>query len=68
MEQERHEGWIMGEVDKGVPLPGLYPMNAETTTAHTKAAIIGAVIDDQGTSAICGPVNSRIGIEPNKVA
>lgn len=30
VEQERHEGWIMGEVDKGVPLPGLYPMNAET--------------------------------------
>lgn len=29
-EQERMEEWIMGEVEKGVPLPGLYPMNAET--------------------------------------
>ncbi|MBH0239601.1 ribonuclease activity regulator RraA [Methylobrevis albus] len=29
-EQERMEGWIMTEVDRGVPLPGLYPMNAET--------------------------------------
>jgi regulator of RNase E activity RraA len=29
-EQERLEGWIMGEVDRGVPLPGLYPPNAET--------------------------------------
>ncbi|MBD9454477.1 ribonuclease activity regulator RraA [Rhizobium sp. RHZ02] len=29
-EQERMEAWIMTEVDRGVPLPGLYPMNAET--------------------------------------
>ena len=29
-EQERMENWIMREVEKGVPLPGLYPMNAET--------------------------------------
>jgi regulator of RNase E activity RraA len=29
-EQERMENWIMGEVERGVPLPGLYPMNAET--------------------------------------
>jgi regulator of RNase E activity RraA len=29
-EQERMEGWIMEEVGKGLPLPGLYPMNAET--------------------------------------
>ena len=29
-EQERVEAWIMSEVEKGVPLPGLYPMNAET--------------------------------------
>jgi regulator of RNase E activity RraA len=27
VEQERQEGWIMSEVDKGVPLPGLYPPN-----------------------------------------
>jgi hypothetical protein len=24
------EAWIMTEVDRGVPLPGLYPMNEET--------------------------------------
>ena len=29
-EQERMEGWIMGEVGRGVALPGLYPMNEET--------------------------------------
>ena len=29
-EQERMEAWIMAEVDKGVPLPGLYPMNEQT--------------------------------------
>jgi len=28
-EQEALEAWIMQEVDKGVPLPGLYPANAE---------------------------------------
>ncbi|HRK23878.1 MAG TPA: ribonuclease activity regulator RraA [Beijerinckiaceae bacterium] len=33
-EQERMEGWIMGEVDKGHPLPGLYPMNAETKARY----------------------------------
>ena len=27
-EQERLEAWIMGEVDKGAALPGLYPPNA----------------------------------------
>jgi regulator of RNase E activity RraA len=29
-EQERLEGWIMTEIDRGVPLPGLYPANDET--------------------------------------
>jgi len=33
-EQERMEGWIMTEIDKGVPLPGLYPMNAETKARY----------------------------------
>ena len=28
-EQERLEAWIMGEVDAGAALPGLYPPNAE---------------------------------------
>ena len=30
VEQEEQEAWIMGEVEKGVPLPGLYPPNEET--------------------------------------
>jgi regulator of RNase E activity RraA len=33
-EQERMEGWIMDEVGRGVPLPGLYPMNAETKARY----------------------------------
>ena len=33
-EQERMEAWIIGEVDRGVPLPGLYPMNDETKARY----------------------------------
>ncbi|MGE4220637.1 MAG: ribonuclease activity regulator RraA, partial [Alphaproteobacteria bacterium] len=33
-EQERLEGWIMEQVGKGVPLPGLYPPNAETKARY----------------------------------
>ena len=33
-EQEQMEAWIMTEVDRGVPLPGLYPMNDETKTRY----------------------------------
>lgn len=33
-EQERIEAWIMEQVDAGVPLPGLYPMNAETKARY----------------------------------
>lgn len=33
-EQERMEAWIMTEVDRGVELPGLYPMNAETKARY----------------------------------
>ena len=33
-EQERLEAWIMGEVERGVPLPGLYPPNAETRARY----------------------------------
>jgi len=36
-EQERMETWIMGEVDKGVPLPGLYPMNEQTRLRYEGA-------------------------------
>lgn len=34
VEQERLEGWIMGEVAKGHALPGLYPANAETKARY----------------------------------
>jgi regulator of RNase E activity RraA len=33
-EQERLETWIMGEVDKGAALPGLYPVNAENKARY----------------------------------
>ncbi|MCB0105234.1 MAG: ribonuclease activity regulator RraA [Caldilineaceae bacterium] len=34
LEQERLEAWIMGEVEKDVPLPGLYPPNDETKARY----------------------------------
>jgi len=34
VEQERFEGWIVNEVRRGVPLPGLYPANAETKARY----------------------------------
>jgi len=34
VEQERLEGWIMGQVDQGVALPGLYPPNDETKARY----------------------------------
>ena len=33
-EQERLEAWIMGQVDKGAALPGLYPPNAENKARY----------------------------------
>jgi regulator of RNase E activity RraA len=33
-EHERMEGWIVSEVEKGVRLPGLYPMNDETKARY----------------------------------
>ena len=33
-EQERMEAWIVGEVNNGAVLPGLYPMNAETKARY----------------------------------
>ena len=32
--QERLEGWIMSEVERGVPLPGLYPPNDEAKARY----------------------------------
>ena len=37
VEQERMEAWIMGEVERGAALPGLYPMNAETRARYEAA-------------------------------
>ena len=34
VEQERLEGWIMSQVEAGLPLPGLYPPNAETKARY----------------------------------
>lgn len=34
VEQERLEGWIVGEVEKGAALPGLYPANAENKARY----------------------------------
>jgi hypothetical protein len=34
VEQERMEGWIMDEVGRGEPLPGLYPMNEATRARY----------------------------------
>ena len=36
-EQERLEGWIMTEVEKGAALPGLYPPNAENKARYEKS-------------------------------
>jgi regulator of RNase E activity RraA len=36
LEQERLEGWILGEVEKGAPLPGLYPPDAETRARYER--------------------------------
>lgn len=34
VEQEKLESWIMGEVEKGASLPGLYPPNAENKARY----------------------------------
>lgn len=34
VEQERLEGWIMSQVNAGVPLPGLYPPNEENQARY----------------------------------
>ncbi len=33
-EQERAEAWILHEIERGAPLPGLYPMNPETAARY----------------------------------
>ena len=41
LEQERLEGWIMAEVERGVALPGLYPPNEETAARYRAWAATG---------------------------
>ena len=33
-EHERYESWVVSEVERGVPLPGLYPPNDEATARY----------------------------------
>lgn len=40
-EQERLEAWIMQEVGRGLPLPGLYPMDAATKARYEAAKHAG---------------------------
>ena len=47
-EQERMEEWIMREVESGVPLPGLYPMNAETKARYEASRNRPALGDESG--------------------
>ena len=42
VEQERLEGWIMGEVGRGVPLPGLYPADEATGARYAAWVKAGA--------------------------
>ena len=41
VEQERLEGWIMGQVEAGVALPGLYPPNEENAARYRAFAAQG---------------------------
>jgi regulator of RNase E activity RraA len=36
-EQERYEAWVVAEVERGVPLPGLYPPDADTKARYDAA-------------------------------
>jgi hypothetical protein len=40
-QQEQLENWIMHEMKKGVPLPGLYPSNNETKAWYELAQGVG---------------------------
>jgi regulator of RNase E activity RraA len=41
IEQERFEAWLITEIDRGVPLPGLYPPNDETKARYAAATAKG---------------------------
>ena len=43
-EQERVDAWIMSEVARGVALPGLYPMDAETKGRYERDMCNGLAI------------------------
>jgi hypothetical protein len=42
VEHEHLESWIMQEVQNGVPLPGLYPANAETKARYERFRSAGS--------------------------
>lgn len=45
VEQERLEAWIMSEIERGVPLPGLYPANDETKARYEAFKAIQAELE-----------------------
>jgi regulator of RNase E activity RraA len=45
VEQERLEAWIMSEIERGVPLPGLYPANEETKARYEAFKAIQATLE-----------------------
>ena len=47
-EQERLEGWIMGQVEQGAALPGLYPPNAENKARYQVDSAAGAAAKPPG--------------------
>ena len=58
MEQERLEGWIMTEVDRGVPLPGLYPPNEETRARYERARF--DISEGLGSKRTARPARSTV--------
>jgi hypothetical protein len=41
VEQEQFEAWVVGEVEAGAELPGLYPPSAETKQRYEAARHFG---------------------------
>ena len=65
-EQERYEAWIMGEVERGMPLPGLYPPNAETK-ARYEAFRAQQVERYPGRHRDVEALHARVDLEPGQV-
>ena len=53
-EQERLEAWIMTEIERGVPLLGLYPPDAEARRVMRQQKLPGEKApNNSGTNALC---------------